>query len=277
MREAPVRPGRPDLFCVGFVLHGLSVIILASIGIAVGCNVSRTPSPGPTHTSAGDECIAWQARLARLPPSLRDTYRANGVAWAGDALLVSEVFVPDCRMQLKVADYFGSVIRGRVTAEQREWAATESGPVCGILDEMWEFLGSAGDGAFGFEKYALLGGDGLLPSDLGPVVARIIRMEGTSLGLVSAIAGDRLPGVEVALQEARGSARLAGDAVGEVYALAALQAYGLDPLADLERMQARPGLTEPMRTVLAQILVKVRRAGRLTFSDLEDVEYAQVP
>ncbi len=240
-----------------------------------------TSSPNLLLSAAVPEaCAAWREKVSRIHPSQRNVFSKHGVVLAGGGILLAAKFEQNCKLRLRLGEYFGRRVGGEATEYDQEFAKDHSKRVVAVLEKLWPVLSDpstkVADGAFHFEKYMLLADPALNEEDIGPVAAQIVEKEGLYLDLAFVLLQRALPSVEAVLRTELQKARSAKSVVRFVCTLACLQTYGDEAAPDLaDFLSSESWLDEPAEKVLRQLLAKLRQGGKIRYADLEEIEYRE--
>ena len=93
-----------------------------------------TSSPNLLLSAAVPEaCAAWREKVSRIHPSQRNVFSKHGVVLAGGGILLAAKFEQNCKLRLRLGEYFGRRVGGEATEYDQEFAKDHSKRVVAVL------------------------------------------------------------------------------------------------------------------------------------------------
>jgi hypothetical protein len=263
---------RKNSIVVGLIV-GLTVL-------ALGWQTARTHAWRTNRLTTGpvqSPCESWRSTVSKLSDREKSILAKHGAVYNGN-LTLSEGMVADCNLRGQMSSYFGKVIRGETDDLTREFAAQKSREVVGVLRRIWPSTSNSkalvADGSFDAEKYNLLSDPALQPAVVASLIAEIIAREQLGSNLAHVLLSRPMPRLRQSLLVRLAKAHRVGDIPQQIYCLAILHRLGdQSVLAKFTRLSRSRHLSKYEGKLIASLCTKIRSGERLTFADVEDLEY----
>ena len=215
--------------------------------------------------------------MSKLSDREKKILAKEGAVYNGN-LTLSEGMVVDCNLRGQMSSYFGKVLRGETDDLTMEFAAGHSREVVGVLRRVWPSTSNSkalvADGNFDAEKYNLLADPALQPRVVAPLIAEIIAREQLGSNLAHVLLSRAMPQLRQSLLVRLAKAQRVGDIPQQIYCLAILQRLGdQSVLAQFTRLSRSRRLSKYEAKLISSLCTKIRSGERLTFADVEDLEY----
>lgn len=219
-------------------------------------------------------CRDWTSHVGELTAAERAQLDAYGARAGKEGLLFSAGLVADCELRGRFSSFAAGVIRG--SAADPEDALTirrNHEQFVAALVAIWptrntRFPGA--DGAFRDELSNLLVIPEVEPSDMRPLIAKILKDDGVSVEVAYALLTRPDPFFLPHLRQAQAAAR---SVQGELLALVVLQRLGDDTRPHLARLDQRSDLTAAEKDVVRTLFGRSSAHQPPQWDDVIDITH----